>query len=168
MDYLYTNWRKEYIKSLEQSSSGCVFCDKLDRPDEDELVLERGETCYVCLNMYPYTNGHLLVVPYQHVSCIDELDPQVLAEMMNMSQKSVRILKEKFYTQGFNIGLNLGSVAGAGLPDHVHLHVVPRWQGDANFMSVICNTKVISELLEESFSKLRDVWPIGDESQTGD
>jgi len=158
MEYLWTSWRMNYIKSLDDEAQACVFCVKLDAADEQEYVVFRGASCYVCLNVYPYTSGHLLIVPYQHVSSIEELDPICLQEMMVLSQRSVMALRQGFRPQGFNIGMNLGYVAGAGLPDHVHLHVVPRWKGDSNFMSVLGGTRVLPELLSESWERLRSLW----------
>ncbi len=158
MDYLWTSWRMSYIESLNGSPKECVFCSKLEAEDRAEYVLRRGEFCYACLNVFPYTSGHLLIVPYEHVDTIEGLAPAVSLEMMTLCQQGVTVLRQGFRPQGFNVGLNLGHVAGAGLPEHVHLHVVPRWTGDSNFMSVLGKTRVLPELLDESWDKLRALW----------
>ena len=147
-----------YIESLDDDTPECVFCAKLDAADDQEYVLFRGESSYVCLNVFPYTSGHLLIVPYQHVSSIEDLDFECMQEMMVLCQQSVKVLRLGYRPQGFNVGMNLGYVAGAGLPEHVHLHVVPRWKGDSNFMSVLGGTRVLPELLGESWLRLRRLW----------
>lgn len=158
MEYLWTSWRMSYIESLNGRSEECVFCAKLDADDQDELVLRRGDTCYVCLNRFPYTSGHLLIVPYEHVATIEDLSSDSMLEMMTFSQQALTVLRTNWHPRGFNIGLNLGHVAGAGLPEHVHLHVVPRWMGDSNFMSVLGETRVLPEMLDESWRRLREAW----------
>ena len=158
MEYLWTSWRMSYIESLNGRSEDCVFCAKLDADDQGELVLRRGDTCYVCLNRFPYTSGHLLIVPYEHVATIEDLSPDSMLEMMISCQQALTVLRTNWHPRGFNIGLNLGHVAGAGLPEHVHLHVVPRWAGDSNFMSVLGETRVLPEMLDESWRRLREAW----------
>ncbi len=158
MEYLWTPWRMSYIKTLSGDAKECVFCAKLDADDEAEYVLRRGDTCYVGLNVFPYNSGHILVVPNEHVASIEGLAPDCLLEMMTLCQQALAVLRVAYAPSGFNIGINLGNVAGAGLPEHVHLHVVPRWSGDSNYMSVVGRTRVLPELLEESWKRLREAW----------
>lgn len=158
MDHIWTPWRMSYIKNLGEPTNTCVFCDKNDSDDCSEYVLRRHELCYVCLNAYPYTNGHLLVVPYQHVGSIESLSPECLLEMMKLCQQALAVLRKGFQPHGFNIGMNMGSAAGAGVPDHVHLHVVPRWVGDSTFISVVGCARVLPELLNDTWQRLRKIW----------
>lgn len=161
MEHLWTSWRMNYIKTLEGDSQECVFCAKLEADDEPEYVLRRGETCFACLNIFPYTSGHILVVPNAHVDSIEYLPPECLCEIMTMCQQALAVLRQGYRPHGFNVGFNLGGMAGAGLPDHVHLHVVPRWAGDSNFMSVIGDTRVLPEMLDESWQRMRTLWDRG-------
>jgi ATP adenylyltransferase len=158
VEYLWTSWRMSYIEGLSGGSEECVFCAKLEAADEAELVLRRGDLCYVCLNRYPYTTGHMLIVPNVHVDTIEDLPPETLLQMMTFCQQALTVLRTNYHPRGFNVGLNLGHVAGAGLPEHVHLHVVPRWPGDSNFMSVLGDTRVLPEVLDESWKRLREAW----------
>ena len=158
MDCLWTPWRMSYIESLGDPSQECVFCAKLDRDDEDEYVLRRGIDCYATLNLYPYTNGHLLIVPNHHVASLEELTPDALLEVMTMCQQALAVLRIGYHPRGFNVGFNLGAAAGAGLPEHIHMHIVPRWIGDATFMSVVGGTRVLPEMLDESWHRLRLLW----------
>ncbi len=155
MKRLWTPWRREYITG--EQPVGCLFCLKKQDPvekDKENYVLYRGPTCFVLLNLFPYTNGHLMIAPYQHVDSIELVDGDSLHEMSALTQASVAALKRALSPAGFNIGMNLGKVAGAGVPDHIHIHVVPRWQGDANFMSVLAETRLIPETLDETYEKL--------------
>jgi ATP adenylyltransferase len=148
----------EYIKAAgAEDAEGCIFCD-LSARDEDEknLILARSERAFAILNAFPYNAGHLMVAPFRHVGELEEVSAEELADLDGLLQRSIRALKEEYAPQGFNIGMNLGRVAGAGIPDHVHWHVVPRWNGDTNFMPVVGQTKVLPELLEESFRRLAD------------
>ena len=158
MERLWTPWRMEYIKSATTSDEeeGCIFCD-LPKEDDDArtLILARGETAFVILNRFPYNPGHLMVAPYRHEGDLVELKDRELAETSELVRESVRVLRDAWEPSGFNVGMNLGRVAGAGVPGHVHWHVVPRWDGDSNFMPVIGQTKVLPELLDESYAKLR-------------
>ncbi len=158
MDHLWTPWRMSYIETLDERPTGCVFCSKLTGDDQVEFVLRRGKTCYAGLNVFPYTSGHILVVPHDHVSTIEDLSSDCLLEMMILCQQALATLRLGYQPRGFNIGLNLGVAAGAGLPDHVHLHVVPRWFGDSPFMSVVGKTRVLPEMLNESRQRLRTPW----------
>ena len=153
---LWTPWRMGYIRG-EDELDGCPFCVLPARGpehDRDTLVVHRGEAAFVILNAYPYNPGHLMAVPYRHISGLDELTRQELHEMASLCQRGVRALKASSGPQAFNIGINVGAVAGAGIADHIHQHVVPRWSGDTNFMPVIGQTRVLPELLEETYDRL--------------
>ena len=134
----------------------CIFCRKpKENRDEENYILVRGETSFLMLNIYPYSNGHLLVVPYKHISCLSGLEEEGLTELMVLCRKAMGLLEEVVQPQGFNVGMNLGKAAGAGIEDHLHLHIVPRWEGDTNFMPVVSGTKVVPELLDATYQKLR-------------
>ena len=151
---LWTPWRMEYIKSTADEA-GCIFCDLPARDDDEKnLILARSQKAFVILNAFPYNAGHLMVAPFRHVGELEGASEEELADVDRLLKRSIRALKEEYQPQGFNIGMNLGLVAGAGIPDHIHWHVVPRWSGDTNFMPVVGQTKVLPELLEESFQRL--------------
>lgn len=156
MERLWSPWRMEYIESAKDGvPEGCVFCALLeDRGEQPERILHRGELGWVTLAKYPYNPGHLLVLPVRHTGELEDLTAEESAEIASLLQRSVRALREESEPHGFNIGLNLGRIAGAGLPDHLHWHIVPRWSGDTNFMPVVGQTRVLPELLEETFRKL--------------
>lgn len=155
MDQLWAPWRMPYIEQSEPEP-GCVFCVKArEESDEENHIVYRGPTCFVMLNLYPYNSGHLMVIPYGHTGALESLPGEVVAEMMTTAQLSVRALTEVMHPQGFNLGVNQGDLAGAGIADHVHLHVVPRWSGDTNFMPVLADAKVIPEMLTRTADKLR-------------
>jgi ATP adenylyltransferase len=150
---LWAPWRMQYI--VGPRSDGCILCEKAKgEEDAKNLILARGPFAYVLLNIYPYNSGHLMIAPYRHLECLEILSPEESAEMMAWACKSERILREAFHAEGFNIGVNVGKVAGAGIEDHVHMHVVPRWSADTNFMPVLGETKIIPEYLEQTFAKL--------------
>ena len=157
-EQLWAPWRLSYIKTTgESDAGGCFFCRYRDEArDPDNYVVERGTASIVVLNRFPYNNGHLLVAPLQHKASLDELDDQELLECMQQIRTLTGILKTVLNADGFNIGLNLGRVAGAGLPGHLHWHLVPRWNGDTNFMSVIADTKVIPQSLAALYQLLTD------------
>ncbi|MEG1823549.1 MAG: HIT domain-containing protein [Cloacibacillus sp.] len=163
MDKIFAPWRMQYILSnsddKEPRSQECIFC-KFPKLDEDEkrLIVERGKYCFVILNAYPYNPGHLMVVPYRHTADITGLTAEELAEMTALVQKSVKALTELMQPHGFNIGMNLGKVAGAGIDQHLHMHVVPRWNGDTNFMPVIGSVRVVSESLASAYGRLKETW----------
>ena len=158
MQHIYSTWRSEYI-GRDKNNEGCAFCLALKEQDSPEnLIFHRGETCFVILNLFPYTSGHLMVVPYTHTNQLSDLPAEMLNEMMQLVQKAVRVMEEVYHPQGFNVGLNLGSAAGAGIAAHMHMHVVPRWQGDANFMSIIGQTRVMPEDLELTYRRLSEAW----------
>lgn len=150
-----------YIQETDPEP-GCLFCRKIrETDDEANYIVHRGERSFVLMNLYPYNSGHLMVVPYQHVGRFDELDLQVGTELFGMTQLSVHALQEVMEPDGFNIGVNQGKVAGAGVADHIHIHIVPRWNGDTNFMPVLADTKVIPEMLTATAAKLRPVFRAG-------
>jgi ATP adenylyltransferase len=153
---LYTPHRMAYIKG--EGKEGCAFCDISAMTDEDGLVVARGEACYVVLNLYPYNSGHLMVVPYRHVSAYDDLSTAETTELSTLTQRALRAIRHASGAQGFNVGMNLGSVAGAGIAAHLHQHVVPRWGGDTNFMPVVGHTKVLPELLPDTRELLARAW----------
>ncbi len=151
---LWAPWRMEYIKKA--SEPGCVFCKKLKKKDGPEnLVLYRGKRSFIMLNLYPYTNGHVMVAPLKHIKDLEKLDPATLAEMMKLTQKMITILKKVMRPEGCNVGINIGKIAGAGVLGHVHIHIVPRWSGDHNFMPVIGAAKVMPQTLAEVYKILK-------------
>jgi len=154
MEKLWAPWRMEYI--LQEKPGGCIFCDKprQDR-DRDNLILHRGADCFVIMNFYPYNNGHLMVVPYRHTADLAALTAAEQSEMMALLGRCTTILTQQLKPHGFNIGMNLGRTAGAGIDDHLHFHIVPRWNGDTNFMPVTGHTKVLSQGLQESWDSLK-------------
>ncbi len=153
---MFTPWRREYVESSKKS--GCVFCHALEAEDSESLIVIRGEKAFVILNRYPYTNGHLMVVPYQHASSLEELDAETRCEMMELLTKSLVVLGEVYHPQGFNLGGNIGQAAGAGVADHIHLHVLPRWTGDTNFMTAVGSTRILPETVEESWQRICKAW----------
>ena len=158
MDKLWAPWRMKYIKEgIDKPQNGCIFCKKAKQPranDKKNLILHRGKYAFAICNAFPYNNGHLMVVPYMHTSDMDELDDAIALEMWKLVALCRRVLSTAFKPDGFNIGINLGRVAGAGIDTHLHVHIVPRWNGDTNFMPVLGETKVISEALEETYEQL--------------
>jgi ATP adenylyltransferase len=160
MDRLWSPWRLAYVTASSRSSD-CVFCDAAtpcSDPLQESLVLARGARCYVILNLYPYNNGHLMVVPKRHIGSLVEATVDELNEMMRLTRDSEAALTEAYNPQGINIGINLGRAAGAGILDHVHVHLVPRWVGDTNFMPVIGQTRVLPEDLTETVKRLRPIF----------
>lgn len=154
MEQIWAPWRMVYIGGGHGDK--CFFCEKLDSSrDEENLVLLRGDLTFVLMNLYPYNNGHLLIAPKRHVGEIEDLTEEEMSELFKMAQKMVKALRA-FKPEGFNVGANLGRVAGAGVPGHFHIHLVPRWNGDTNFMPVIGDVKVISESLEVTYKKLKN------------
>ena len=161
MDILWSPWRYEYIKS---GSSGekrreprvCVFCAlQQETDDESNFILHRAEFNFVVLNIYPYISGHLLIIPYAHMGELDAAPKETTDELMDLTKRSQSLLRETYNPHGFNLGMNLGRAAGAGVADHIHLHIMPRWTGDSNFMSTIGETRVIPEDLSTTYHKLR-------------
>jgi ATP adenylyltransferase len=157
---IWAPWRLSYVKdaSKDQESS-CIFCAALEAGDDEaSLIVHRGERCFVILNKFPYTNGHLMVAPYEHVANLQDLDAETLAEMMALAQRGIAALETSYAPHGYNVGFNQGRVAGAGVEHHIHLHVVPRWGGDTNFMPVLGDTRVMNQTLEDSYATLKGVW----------
>lgn len=141
---------------MKKKSKGCVFCEKYkENKDKENYILERGMQCFTVLNLYPYNNGHLMIVPYRHIAEFENLKQEELNEMMALTSRAVQALKKAFKSEGFNIGANIGEIAGAGICEHVHLHVVPRWTSDTNFMPVLADTNVIPEWLDQAYDKLK-------------
>ena len=144
-----------YIESSPQET-GCIFCDRLEEDDgPDNLILLRGKNTFLILNRYPYTNGHMMVVPCQHTNSLESLNDETLSELMQHTTLALRILRQEYGAQDFNVGINIGEAAGAGVADHVHIHIVPRWSGDTNFMSTTAETRVLPESLEQSYSRIK-------------
>ena len=158
MEYIWSPWRMVYMQS-NMSLIDCIFCTEQSKPDGfDNLIIHRGSNAYVILNRYPYTTGHLMTVPYIHEAQIESLEPLIRAEIMELTSKSIQVLKSVYKPHGFNVGINLGEVAGAGILSHIHLHVVPRWKGDTNFMSTLGQTRVLPETLDTSYQRILDAW----------
>jgi ATP adenylyltransferase len=155
---LWAPWRLEYIKSADEED-GCVFCAAVAGDDEDKLVVHRGEKTIVLLNKFPYSSGHFMAAPIRHIAEYGELDDDEVLELHRFSSAGMEALGELYGPQGYNVGWNLGRVAGAGIVDHVHLHVVPRWGGDTNFMPVLADVKVLPEHLQETRARLAEAWP---------
>lgn len=161
MDRLYTPWRYDYIKGASGEKTGhgdtCVFCSILSRDDDEQtFILHRARLNYVVLNIYPYTTGHLMVVPYEHTADFAALAKETSDELMDLAKRAQSVLQETYHPHGFNLGMNLGRAAGAGVTEHLHLHVLPRWSGDANFMSTVGETRVLPEDLSTTFDRLRN------------
>jgi ATP adenylyltransferase len=156
MEQLWAPWRMQYIKKADDAE-GCIFCTfPAEQKDEENLILLRGKRAYIILNAFPYSNGHLMVTPFRHTANLDDLDDEEMLEMMTLTRRGVNLLKAAFNPDGFNIGINMGRVAGAGIADHVHIHIVPRWNGDTNFMPVLGDVRVIPESLNAVYQRLRE------------
>ena len=159
MDVLWSPWRYDYIKAdkTPAESSGCVFCDVLNNSvnDEGKFILHRAEFNFVILNIYPYISGHLMVVPFKHLANLDEASKESTDELMDLTKKSQSIIREVYEPNGINLGMNLGKAAGAGVAEHYHQHILPRWVGDANFMTAIGETRTIPESLKTTYEKLK-------------
>ena len=150
---LWAPWRLEYIKGPKAEE--CIFCVKPEGDDDESAyIVHRGERCFVILNAFPYNNGHLMIAPYAHMPSIEDLDDDTLLELMTLSRRSLGVLRDEYGPEGFNLGINQGKVAGAGMEDHVHLHIVPRWGADTNFMPVIGDTRVLPQSLADSWTAL--------------
>jgi ATP adenylyltransferase len=161
LDRLWSPWRYEYIASggaADSESRGCILCSLRDHPDEDEanFVLHRASQNFIVLNLYPYTSGHLLIVPYEHVGELDAAAKETTDELMDLTKRCQTALRDVYLPTGFNVGMNLGESAGAGIVAHIHIHILPRWTGDTNFMSTVGNTRVLPEDLATTYQKLRD------------
>jgi ATP adenylyltransferase len=156
MDFVWSPWRYDYLASAGKKSPSCVFCLDEDRShDAERLIVFRGSNNFVILNLFPYTSGHVMVAPYEHLDTIAVAKAEQLSEMMQLAQRCIGALQKLYRPEGFNIGMNLGQAAGAGIREHFHLHVVPRWIGDANFMSIVGETRVLPEELAQTYQRLK-------------
>ena len=157
MDFIWSPWRYDYLASGGKKPPSCVFCVTEDRTrDAERLIVFRGAHNFIILNLFPYTSGHVMVAPYDHFGTITEAKAEQLSEMMQLSQRAITALQELYRPDGFNLGMNLSAAAGAGIREHFHLHVVPRWFGDANFMSIIGETRVLPEELSVTYRRLSE------------
>lgn len=158
MEYLWTPWRMKYIQE-RHNYDGCIFClAAQDNHDEENFIFYRGEHVFMILNSFPYTSGHVMCVPYAHEGHLQDLTQATRAEMMDVVSKGVEVLQLVYQPDGFNIGINLGELAGAGIAEHLHTHIVPRWSGDTNFMSALANTRVLPETLPQAYERIKSAW----------
>ncbi len=148
-----------YLRGETIKPDHCIFCHKVTADDHKELIVYRSEHVFVTLNLYPYSNGHLLVVPYAHVATLEELPIETLTDLMATAQMGVAALRAVYHPQGFNIGFNIGQAAGAGIAEHIHMHIVPRWEGDTNYMTVVGRTRIVPDMLNDTYQQLREAWP---------
>jgi ATP adenylyltransferase len=155
-DRIWAPGRLAYVKDASKDAEQeCIFCAKPDAGDDREnLIVHRGSRCFVILNLYPYTNGHLMIAPFEHLGAIQDLPAETTTEMMALAQRAIAVLEAKYEPHGFNVGFNQGRVAGAGVEHHIHMHVVPRWGGDTNFMPVLADTRVMPQTLEQTYEAL--------------
>jgi ATP adenylyltransferase len=158
MDHLYTPWRMAYIRGEKKPVDGCIFCGLATADDDHNQIIARSEHVFVTLNIYPYNNGHLMVIPYEHVSTQEDLTDVVLTDLMVTVNRCLGVLRKAFKPPAFNLGANVGAAAGAGIAEHYHFHIVPRWPGDANFMTVVGNTRVIPDTLDNTHRELKAAW----------
>ncbi len=155
MKILWSPWRIKYVEGFKKGYE-CIFCLKPSiKKDKESFILKRGKYSFVIMNIFPYNPGHLMVAPYRHIGDFEKLNKEEIEEIMEFLKKSIEILKKVYSPDGFNIGLNIGKISGAGFDEHIHFHIVPRWAGDTNFMPVIGNTKVISEEIKRTYKKLK-------------
>lgn len=158
MNHLWSPWRMTYIQDTDKEKH-CIFCQtQLSVDGVENLIVHRGKYTYIILNRYPYTTGHLMVVPLKHKPNFDDLSTETVSEMMRYISRCIKILRIDYNAQGFNIGANIGSAAGAGIPKHFHFHIVPRWEGDTNFLSSIGDTRLLPEALEDTYHKVKKSW----------
>jgi ATP adenylyltransferase len=155
-EILWAPWRLEYI--IGEKSDECIFCAKPALEDDAALIVRRGERCFVMLNAFPYASGHVMIAPFEHTADLAGLDEATALELMSLTQDSIRAIGGAYRPEGFNVGANLGTVAGAGVADHVHMHVVPRWEGDTNFMPVLGEVRVLPESLGDTYRKLKEAF----------
>ena len=157
MDYLWTPWRYQYIASArkDEKSHACILCELPKLADPDAKIVHRGRYCYIVLNNFPYTSGHVMVVPFAHLDELEKLPAPEAGEMMALSQKMETVLRSVYSPDGINLGMNIGRAAGAGIADHIHMHVLPRWVGDANFMTVAAETRILPEALDITYKRIR-------------
>jgi ATP adenylyltransferase len=153
MDYLWTPWRYAFVTTAHKLE-GCVFCELPKLPDNESRIIHRGQYCFVVLNAFPYTSGHVMIVPYDHLDQLQSLSTVASHEMMALCQKTEHVLREVYSPEGVNLGMNIGKAAGAGIAGHIHMHALPRWLADANFMTVVAETRVLPESLDQTWSRL--------------
>ncbi len=154
MDYLWTPWRYAYVSTAEKVA-GCIFCELPKQEDQKVLIVHRAEHCFVVLNSFPYSPGHVMIAPYEHLDQLQKLPVEAAQEMMALAQKVEGVLRRLYSPDGINLGMNIGKAAGAGVAGHIHLHALPRWFADANFMSVVGETRVVAETLETTYQKIK-------------
>ncbi len=160
MDFIWTPWRYQYIINADKDE-GCPFCEKLTMADDRKaLIVHRGEHNFIILNLFPYTSGHAMVVPYQHLDSLGALPPEATIEMMQLTQKLEGVIRKIYSPHGTNLGMNLGQAAGAGVRGHIHMHVLPRWTGDSSFIGTIAETRVIPEDLATTWERMREAWTV--------
>ena len=157
MDHLWSPWRYQYVQKAH-AAAGCIFCEMVEQKDEANFVVCRGKHNFIVLNLYPYTTGHLMIVPFQHVNTLEAAPPEALQEMMLLAQQAQRNLGGIYKPSGFNLGMNLGESAGAGIAEHIHMHVLPRWSGDTSFITTVGETRVLPEELSATYRKLRQAF----------
>jgi ATP adenylyltransferase len=155
---LYTPWRMAYIKGEKARVEGCVFCNKVHGDDDTEHVIARSTHVYVTLNLFPYNNGHVMVIPYEHVTSQERMSAEALTDLMLTVNHTLAVLRAAYNPNGFNLGANIGAAAGAGIEAHYHFHIVPRWNGDSNFMGVVGETRIIPDTLDNTYQQLKNVW----------
>ena len=153
MDYLWTPWRYAYITDIGKTAA-CVFCEKLKEPDQQAGIVYRGRYCFIILNAFPYTSGHVMVVPYEHLDQLQKLSTEATGELMALTQRMEAVLRRLYHPDGINLGMNIGKAAGAGVAGHVHMHVLPRWVADASFISVVGETRVLPETLDQTYTRI--------------
>lgn len=159
MDNLWAPWRMEYITNQPEKTDKCIFCENpRNKDDHKNHIVYRGKYCYIMLNKYPYNNGHVMILPYKHASDLLDLSEEIQTECQQLINKTIIVLRKVFNPHGINIGLNIGTAAGAGIAEHIHYHILPRWEGDTNFMPVVSGVKVISESLDSTYTKLKEAY----------
>ena len=158
MDYLWTPWRYNYVTNSEKTP-GCIFCEVVKAQDDEKVrIVHRGQHCFIILNTFPYTSGHVMVVPYAHLDELQKLPADAAQEMMGLSQKMEGVLRELYRPDGLNLGMNIGKAAGAGVAGHIHMHILPRWVADSNFISVVGETRILPETLEVTWRRMREAF----------
>ena len=169
MDRLWAPWRMQYIQGIDKDKDSCIFCSKPEESDDHKnLILHRGKYCFVLMNLYPYNNGHLMIVPYCHTSDILSLNKETSSELWDLLCLSKKVLSSAIKPDAFNAGINIGRASGAGIDQHIHLHIVPRWNGDTNFMPVVSDTKVISQALWDTYDSFLPLFKSMSGSSSGD
>lgn len=159
MNYLFASWRRKYITEKKNNPT-CVFCDAIAQKEDsvENLIVHRGEHAIMILNRYPYTSGHVMVIPYKHVLDLNDLIDEARTEMMTMVNQTIKALKKAYAPDAFNVGINMGAAAGAGIEAHIHMHIVPRWNGDVNFMTSVGDVRILPESLEDSYQRIKEAW----------